>query len=140
MGKEGLTIVPRRLTVGVYIILVTLLGVHFIPPVYQNMFAFPSVSLTASMACRVYRNVKELDLDDINLHPLSDLKFVPRAPATNSTSDNNTRYSTSSARARGVHDVSTLGKSRDAVTKGSDDSGNLKPDEAISASSETREL
>jgi hypothetical protein len=96
------------------------------------------------MACRVYRNIKLLDLEDITLHPLSDLNFAVPEPALNSTSDN-TRYSTSSARIQRVDvsnpvDVLTLGKSRDIVTQGSGESGILKPDYLNSTSSETREL
>ncbi|KAF5353965.1 hypothetical protein D9756_006954 [Leucocoprinus leucothites] len=65
------------ITAGVYIILVILLGLPSIPPIYRNMFAFPSVSLTASMACRVYRNIMLLDLSADTLRlPVSDINFA----------------------------------------------------------------
>lgn len=65
-----------RINIGIYIIVLILLGLPSVPPVYQNMFAFPSVSLSASMACRVYRNIKLFDLDGETLRlPISDIKF-----------------------------------------------------------------
>jgi hypothetical protein len=71
----------NRITTGVYIILVILLGLPTIPPIYRNMFAFPSVSLTASMACRVYRNIKLLDLSDKTFAlPVSDIHFARENP------------------------------------------------------------
>ncbi|XP_006456212.1 hypothetical protein AGABI2DRAFT_146114 [Agaricus bisporus var. bisporus H97] len=100
------------ITVGVYVILVILLGIPRIPPVYQNMFAFPSVSLTASMACRVYRNVKILDLDESTLLPLSDLDFARQeaAAAGKSTVDSTLGYASSSSSTRHRKtDVSTSG-------------------------------
>lgn len=64
------------INIGIYIIVLILLGLPSVPPVYQNMFAFPSVSLSASMACRVYRNIKLFDLDGETLRlPISDIKF-----------------------------------------------------------------
>ncbi|KAF9449859.1 hypothetical protein P691DRAFT_811547 [Macrolepiota fuliginosa MF-IS2] len=65
------------ITSGVYLILVILLGLPSIPPIYRNMLAFPSVSLSASMACRVYRNIKLLDIsEEMSPLPVSDLNFA----------------------------------------------------------------
>ncbi|KAF9449862.1 hypothetical protein P691DRAFT_811549 [Macrolepiota fuliginosa MF-IS2] len=65
------------ITSGVYIILVILLGLPSIPPPYRNMLAFPTVSITASMACRVYRNIKLLDISEgMSPLPVSDLNFA----------------------------------------------------------------
>ncbi|KAF5353992.1 hypothetical protein D9756_007076 [Leucocoprinus leucothites] len=67
-----LIIMCLNLPVGILIV------IPQIPPIYKLILSFPFVPLTASMACRVFRNIKIEDMMREGQTVLSDVNFATR--------------------------------------------------------------
>lgn len=64
------------MTIGFTIVIGVIVYLPSIHPPIKVTLSIPFVPLVASMACRVFRNIKLFDFDTVPTNPISNIQFA----------------------------------------------------------------